>query len=455
VKLRSRLALAGGTVVFSALAVVSAVLYPALASKLRAQTDQALVDAAAAAPLTIGQIKDKLTRDPNGPGFPTQPLDLGSSLLQVIPDVAEPGAGAGLAPVDERDQAVAVGAARPYFRELPYRGEWYRVYTAPLADAKGSGVGGGPLIRVARPVAEEAATLHRLVFMLVSLTAAGTLGATVAARLAAARVLRPVGRLTDTVEEVAQTRQLSAPVPHGGRDEIGRLSRSFAGMMAALDRSVQAQRHLVADASHELRTPLTSLTTNLELLAEGPDPQAPELVQAARRQAGELTALVNDLVELSRQDHVELHREPARLDLLTERVVTRAAARAPDLHFHTALAESEIHADPDAIERAIANLVDNAVKWSPPGGHIHLTVTPGRLTVTDQGPGIPAADLPHVFDRFYRSPAARALPGSGLGLAIVRQIAESHGGHVSAHPHTPGTQIRLTLPTAVAAAADT
>jgi two-component system sensor histidine kinase MprB len=248
---------------------------------------------------------------------------------------------------------------------------------------------------------------------------------------------------------VAQTQALSTPIPDGGRDEVGRLARSFGTMMAALDRSVQAQRHLVADASHELRTPLTSLTTNLELLDEEggtADPQAPALVRAAREQAGELTVLVNDLVELSRQGHVELHTEDTRLDLLAERAVRRAAARATEVRFETALIESPVHADPDAIERAIANLLDNAVKWSPPAGRIRVEVAEGVVAVSDEGPGIAPDDLPHVFDRFYRSPAARALPGSGLGLAIVRQIAETHGGRVSAEPLPRGVTLRLWLP---------
>jgi two-component system sensor histidine kinase MprB len=106
-----------------------------------------------------------------------------------------------------------------------------------------------------------------------------------------------------------------------------------------------------------------------------------------------------------------------------------------------------VHADPDAVERAIANLVDNAVKWSPDGARVTVgTAADGTLTVTDEGPGIPAADLPFVFDRFYRSPTARALPGSGLGLSIVRQIAETHGGTVTAESLPAGTRMRMRLP---------
>jgi two-component system sensor histidine kinase MprB len=446
VNLRTRIGLAGGAVVLGALTVVSAVLYPAVASKVRAQTDASLVNGAAAAPDTIIQIKQKLAFS-KGTEFPVEPLNLGSTLLQIIADPAAPNAGGSLAPVDKRDLAVAEGSEPAYFRNLSYRGGQYRVYTALAPPGKE-----GTLIRVARPASDEAATLNRLWLLLVGLTVGGSLGATGAARLAAGRVLEPVRRLTDAVEHVTATQDLTARVPVGGRDEIGRLARSFATMMGALEESVTAQRRLVADASHELRTPLTSLTTNLELLDERggtTDPQAPFLVHEARDQAHELTVLVNDLVDLSRYGEGETHTEDARLDLLAERVVNRAAARAPAVRFEATLTESQVHADPDAVERAIGNLVDNAIKWSPPGGRVRVVVAAGEVAVSDEGPGIPVEDLPFVFDRFYRSPTARALPGSGLGLAIVRQIAETHGGRIAAEPLPSGVCLRLSLPPAL------
>jgi len=447
VNLRWRVGLAGGAVVLGTLAAVSAIVYPALTSQLHAQLDAALVEAAKAAPLTLQEIKARLAAT-QGDGVPAfnKPLNLGSSLLQVV-DPADPAAGGELAPVDQHDLAVADGTGPPYFREVDYRGQRYRLYTTLL-----SGKGGDrTLVRVARPLTEQQATLNRLRLLLVGLTLAGTAGAAAVARLAAGRVLHPVGRLTDAVERVTATQDLTASMPAGGRDEIGRLAGSFAAMMAALDGSVRAQRQLVADASHELRTPLTSLTTNLELLDEPAgtaDPQAPALVHAAREQAGELTVLVNDLVELSRYGQVELHTEDTRLDLLAEQAVRRAAARTTAVRFETRLTPTQVRADPDAVERAIGNLLDNAVKWSPPDGRILVAVAAGEVTVTDDGPGIPAEDLPHIFDRFYRSPTARALPGSGLGLAIVRQIAETHGGRVTAEPQPRGVRLRLSLPTA-------
>jgi signal transduction histidine kinase len=259
--------------------------------------------------------------------------------------------------------------------------------------------------------------------------------------------LRPVGRLTETVERIRATGDLSAPIETPGQDEISRLGQAFAAMTAALDESVGAQRRLVADASHELRTPLTSLITNLELLAERPDdPSAPALAAAGLAEAGELRVLINDLVELARDGRASFHVEDVRLDLVAERVAARAAVRAPGLRYELDCQPTLVRGDPDTLERAIGNLVDNALKWSPPDGLIRVSVAGGNVEVSDDGPGIPADDLPYIFDRFYRSAKARALPGSGLGLAIVRRIADMHDGTVEAIPLRRGVKFRISMP---------
>jgi two-component system sensor histidine kinase MprB len=515
VSLRSRVALAGGAVVLAALVVAALVLYPSLSGSLKAQHDSSLVAAAQQAPDLLRAFKQKAAGQPQSPKkpdtgqdakppaepeakpgagksakptaetgvspgagksakptaeteakpgvspgagepsgsdspapssvIPQRPVPVGSTLLQFLVAPVEEGPSAGFADVSAEDVRVADGADAPYFRSVDYGGVRYRVYTAPLAGDDGS------LVRAAVPTAVVGATLHRLEILLSCIAAGGGLLAALAAWLAAGRVLRPVRRLGDTVEHVTATQDLSARLTAEGNDEIARLTRSFAAMMSALDDSVGAQRRLVADASHELRTPLTSLTTNLELLAEGAgvaDPQAPLLVREARAQAAELTTLVNDLVDLGRYGSAtRAHTEDVRVDLLARRVADRAAARAPHLEFTAELEPCMVHGDPDALERAIGNLVDNAVKWSPDGGPVAVTTTrAGTVSVSDRGPGIPAADLPYVFDRFYRSPAARSLPGSGLGLAIVRQIAETHGGGVAAQPLAQGVRLVLTLP---------
>ncbi|HEX5299045.1 MAG TPA: HAMP domain-containing sensor histidine kinase [Streptosporangiaceae bacterium] len=433
--LRARVAIAVGAVVFGALAIVAAVIYPAVGANLRGQDDASLVQVAANAQAVSAKLKQAHTVG--------QLVPFGSTELQILPD-ATVGPTNGFVAVTAQDVQVADGKAKPYFRDEAYRKIAYRIYTMQFPGQP------GVLVRVARPESEATSTQASLGWLLAALVPAAAIGAAVLARLAAGRVLRPVGRLTETVERIRATGDLSAPIETPGHDEISRLGQAFAAMTAALDESAGAQRRLVADASHELRTPLTSLITNLELLAERPDdPSAPTLAAAALAEAGELRGLVNDLVELARDGQASFHIEDVRLDLVAERVAARAAGRAPGLAYQLDLHPTLVRGDPDALERAIGNLVDNALKWSPPDGRIRISATRGTVEVSDDGPGISADDLPYIFDRFYRSAQARALPGSGLGLAIVRRIADTHHGTVEAIPLRQGVRFRLSVPEAV------
>jgi two-component system sensor histidine kinase MprB len=209
-----------------------------------------------------------------------------------------------------------------------------------------------------------------------------------------------------------------------------------------LEASRQAQHQLVADASHELRTPLTSLRTNIEVLARSdgmPVPEREALLVDLVAQLEDLSVLVADLVDLAREEEragrgslAGGEAESVRLDAVVDRAVERARRRAPTLTFQTQLDPVIVQGVPERLDRAVTNLLDNAVKWSGPGQVVEVTVASAGVTVRDHGPGIDRADLPFVFDRFYRAPAARAVPGSGLGLAIVRQVAEAHGGTVRA-----------------------
>jgi two-component system, OmpR family, sensor histidine kinase MprB len=439
--LRTRLTIAAGAIAAGAMLLVSVVLYPAVEANLRGQIDSSLVAAAAKAPDVAKAIKQKFKGTPNESAFPTVPLGIGSTQLQIVPDPVRAGPSTEFVDVTERDVEVAKGTAAAYFRNAVYDGIEYRIYTTPFPGSPST------LVRTAIPQSDPAPTLHQLAWLLAGSTVAAGLLAALAARLAARRVLRPVRRLTETVELIRTTGDLAIPIPADSQDEIGRLGSAFAGMTATLDESVGAQRRLVADASHELRTPLTSLTVNLELLAENlADAQAPHLAAEALGQAGELRTLINDLVDLARYGQPAFHTEDVRLDLVAERVAARASRRAAEIEFDLACAPTLVHGDPDALERAVANLVDNAVKWSPPGGRVLISLEAGALDVADAGPGIPDSDLKFVFDRFYRSPAARAHPGSGLGLAIVRQVAEAHGGTAEAVPRQTGALLRLTLP---------
>jgi two-component system, OmpR family, sensor histidine kinase MprB len=439
--LRTRLAIAGGAVVAGALVLVAAVLYPAVDANLRGQLDRGLIAAADQAPSVAAAIKAKYGLAGEEPAFPTVPLGIGSTQLQIVPGPVHAGADTKFVPLTARDVDVANGKAPSYFQDARFNGIDYRVYTTAFPDGQGA------LVRTAIPQSDPAPILRQLAWLLAGSVVVAGLLAGLASRLAAGRVLRPVRELTETVERIRATGDLTIPVPAEGRDEIGRLGAAFAAMTAALDDSVGAQRRLVADASHELRTPLTSLTVNLELLKENPtDESAPQLAAEALAQAGELKHLINDLVDLARYGQAPFHTEDVRLDLVAERVAARAGRRVPEISFELTGTPTLVHGDPDALERAVANLVDNAAKWSPPGGRVQVRVGDGTLEVADNGPGIPDADRPYVFDRFYRSPAARAHPGSGLGLAIVRQVAEAHGGTAVAVPSIDGGLLRLTLP---------
>jgi two-component system sensor histidine kinase MprB len=269
-------------------------------------------------------------------------------------------------------------------------------------------------------------------------------------RLATRAAVAPVAQLTAAAEHVASTRDLSRRMEAGGEDEVSRLARAFNTMLEALERSQKAQRRLVADASHELRTPLTSLRTNMEVMARGGPPDAEDRTRLSTDvivQLEELTELVGDLVELAREDEPEAApAEDICFDELVQCAITRGRRHAPHVVFEAELEPTLVHGIPARLDRAVANLLDNAAKWSPRDGVVEVRLRDAELTVRDHGPGIAADDRGRVFDRFFRADDARGRPGSGLGLAIVRQVAESHGGTVSAEAADGGgALLRLRL----------
>jgi two-component system sensor histidine kinase MprB len=346
-------------------------------------------------------------------------------------------------PVTDATFALASGHKPVVFNDQQVSGVHLRVLSAKLP--------GGELLQVARPLTDVDRTLRDLLWVLLAVTVGG-IGMAAGLGLFVARgTLRPVRRLTDTAEHVAATQDLSRRLPEGGRDELDRLGASFNTMLAALESSREAQRQLVADASHELRTPLTSVRTNLELLARAPDlPDAERerIVVSVGVQVEELTVLVGDLVDLARPNGGDNGEEfeDVRLDLLVSNAVAGARSHATDREFTVDAVPCVVSGSRPRLYRAVRNLLDNAVKWSPPGAPVDISVRDGEVVVRDHGPGIADEDLPHVFDRFYRAPSARGLPGSGLGLAIVRQVAEVHGGSVSAESLSEGgARVRLRL----------
>ncbi len=328
-------------------------------------------------------------------------------------------------------------------------GEEFRVYAIPKLQEDGTRTA----FVIAQSTRATNRTLRSLGTALLIIGVAGVALATYAGVLVARRGLRPVGDLTQAAEDVARTGVLR-PIKVAGDDELARLGSAFNSMLGAVEKSRERQRRLVADAGHELRTPLTSLRTNLDLLkqAEGTGTRLSaedrsELLDDVRAQVEELTMLVSDLVELARDD-VEKHEgRPVDMAEVVSAAVERARRRAPEVTFDVRTRPWTVYGDSRALERAVLNLLDNAGKWSPAGGTVTVRLSDGVVSVADEGPGINEADLPFVFERFYRAEETRAMPGSGLGLAIVRQAAERHGGTVTAdRAPQGGALMRLRLP---------
>ncbi|WP_238154881.1 sensor histidine kinase [Kribbella soli] len=303
-------------------------------------------------------------------------------------------------------------------------------------------------------------TLHNLGIVLWAFGLIGVIGAALAGNAVARSGLRPLARLTGAAEHVARTEDLK-PIPVTGTDEISRLAMAFNAMLGALAQSRDRQRRLVGDAGHELRTPLTSVRTNLDLLAQadkrgGLRPEdRQQLLDDVRAQMDELTQLIGDLTELARDTPQVRNAELIELSNVVEDAVIKVRRRAPGLEWHVQLTPFPVWGDERLLGRAVTNLLDNAAKYSVPEGteqrsdgqpvgHVTVRLLDGVLTVTDSGPGIAEADLPHVFDRFYRSSEARGRPGSGLGLAIVKHAAEQHGGMIYAR-NVPGAGAQFTL----------
>lgn len=338
---------------------------------------------------------------------------------------------------------IARGARSSLFQTSAVAGGSLRIYVFSAA----SGVAG----EVAAPLTQLDDSLHDLRLVFAGIGLGALLLVMLLASIIARQALRPVAALSRAAENVIATGDLRqrVAVSAATRDELASLATTVNAMLDALERSVGAQRQLVADASHELRTPLTTLLANLQLLDEPgglENDDAPELVAEARRQAEELGSLVSDLVELARSSEIELHVEELRLDLVAAAALQRIRGHAEDVVFDVHLSPCTVPGDAGLLERAIGNLLDNAAKWTPAGGRVELIVDAGEVLVRDEGPGIAAADLPFVFQRFYRSAMARGRSGSGLGLAIVRQVAELHGGDVTATSTIKGAVLRLRLP---------
>ena len=318
----------------------------------------------------------------------------------------------------------------------------------------------GSTLILAQDLGPTRSVLNRLAIVLTLVGAAGIALAAVAGTAVGRTGLAPVARLTREVERIARTDDLR-PIPVAGDDEIARLTTSFNQMLVALGESRDRQSRLVADAGHELKTPLTSLRTNVELLIAASSPGAPAIPDADRRdlevdvvgQISELSQLVGDLVELAREDSVEVTLEPGGVTDTIHRALERVRRRRHDVEFDVELEPWFAFGDSAGLERAVLNICDNAATWSPADGTVtvrmrQVSESVMELSVADEGPGIPEADRELVFERFHRSREARAMPGSGLGLSIVRQVVMRHGGTVEIDDAAAGggTEVRVSLP---------
>ncbi len=434
---RARLVLASTTAVVVAVLGASTASYLAARNTLLNAADSSLTAAAA-----------KITQGAN--------ITTTNATEEQIVDASGAVLVGGALPVTDQVRQVAAGEAPAFFTTVNVNGNQLRVLTENLPpnttiDGQPLVDGGGIQIATLFNGSQE---LARLGLVLGAVAFGGVLLAVLLGWLVARTALVPLDALTDTVEDLAETTDVTRRLSPGGPDELGRLRRTFNRLLEALESSRRAQNQLVLDASHELRTPLTSLRTNLEVIRRVDELSLEDrsvLVDDVLIQLQELTDTVGDLAELARGDQVPASPELLRLDLLVRDAVSVATTHGRTRHvaFDLDAEACWVSAHPDQLSRAIGNLLDNARKWSPPGQTVSVTCRAGDVVVRDRGPGIAPADLPHVFDRFYRAPAARGLPGSGLGLAIVAQVVELEGGTVRAEiADGGGTRMTVHFPTA-------
>lgn len=430
--IRTRIAVIAASAVAIAVILVSVTTFLISARTLRSEIDESLVARvptfnAATGSLPPAEFLD-IVRPFIARGGRRAPAfdDLFYQVVSPGGDAIVPEGQPGL-PMDEID----VLGSEPSLRDVSVDGVHMRLLTAPFGEFG--------TLQVARPLTEVDATLASLAGALLLIGIVGTALAGVIGYAVSRSAVRPIETLTGAAENVARTQDLDSRIEVRTDDEVGRLATSFNEMLAALEESQDQQRRLVRDAGHELRTPLTALRTNIEFLArydDIPPDQRRDLLDAATAEVEDLSVLVNEVVDVASDRYADEPFTEVNLQDVVETAVDRAQRRSG----HPIAAttdQSLVRGRPAALGRAVDNLLDNAVKWSPDGASVEVSVEGGRLAVHDHGPGIAADDRDLVFERFYRAPGARAAPGSGLGLSIVKQIVESHDGSVFAG-ETPG-----------------
>jgi two-component system sensor histidine kinase MprB len=418
--LRARVALLAGVAVALAIFVTTVGIYLSVRNQLYSQLDQDMLTRAQTTAGAVSSPDQLLSLPPELLG--------GASVGWLEPGLPLPYVGEDQPPVSDAERAVANGDASQSIRGASTEAGDVRVVAVPVKPGVAL-VWAGSTESVDNTLRQVG--LISLVIGLLGIAAAATAGYGVARA-----GLAPLGSLTRATEHVAETTDLT-PIAEPGDDEIGRLARSFNAMLASLSAARERERQLVADAGHELRTPLTSLRTNLDLLAQAENSSTSlavadreELLADVRQQVQELGVLVNDLMQLSVGPE-PVKRIEVDLAAITRDSLERVQRRAQSMTFDVRLTPWLVNGDAVMLERAVTNLLDNAAKWTPADGVVEVTLEAGVLSVSDSGPGIRPEDRAKIFERFYRSPTARATPGSGLGLAIVAQVVSQHSGQIT------------------------
>ncbi len=440
ISLAARISILAAAAVGLAVAVAALAAYLTLRSQLFSRQDasllertQATVDSGVISEVTLQNLPIELL------GATDLRIYLLYSDGTVVPENH-----AWLEPISNDELAVAAGRANDSLRTVDRNGHDSRVATV--------NAGTGVALMFVQSTEPIQRTLDRMGLVLLLVGGGGIVAAAAIGLVVARSSLRPVRRLSAAADHIAQTEELR-PIEVHGKDELASLAASFNKMLAALSASRERQRRLVVDAGHELRTPLTSLRTNLELLAQADrrggmsTDQRDEIFVDVTAQVEELSTLVGDLVELAREEPVAVRPEPMDLADIVARAVERVRRRAPEVTFDVQTASWWIVGEAAILERAVTNLLDNAAKYGPPDATVTVRLADGQLTVQDEGPGIDPADLPLVFERFWRADTARTLPGSGLGLSIVQQATQRHGGHVQVENREPtGAEFTFWIP---------
>jgi two-component system sensor histidine kinase MprB len=439
VSLRRRLTLIAAASVGIAILLAALVVYLVVRGELRGQVDDTL-----RAQAVLVQQNGDFALD--GGNFPGPPPNAGgrapySQIVATNGAVLQTRGGQAL-PVAASDRRVAAGQLGSSFEDATVNGSHLRIYTFHDTASTQPNAPFPVAIQLARPLMQVDNILTHLRLILLLLCAGGIALAAALGRLAARRVLAPLGEVAQAAQHIGETEDLTSRIRVRADDEVGQLATRFNSMLdrlessrAELDASVRAQRQLVADASHELRTPVTSLRTNVEVLLAGGELEPEDrrrLLHDVVEQSEELSALVGDLIELARGDEPVESVEDVRLDRVVEESVARAQRHSPEIRFECTLEPVSVDGVGERLGRAVNNLLGNAARHSEPGGLVEVTVDAGGVRVRDHGHGIAEPDLPYVFDRFFRGTNSRGRQGSGLGLAIVRQVTEQHGGSAGA-----------------------